>query len=538
MEEQPFDFADAECELDTDEKFNLCLGMQEGGTGGRKRMGKGLTFLGLVASIDPERDGVADAVVAAKEGFIRVVMITGDYLPTARAIGHNVNILEDSDGPECALDCKALRPERKEDGDDDEGGNNNQNKKQTTKKKKKKGNNYLPDDEIDQLTRTVKVFARAQPEDKLTIVASLQRQGLVSAMTGDGVNDAPALKRADIGVAMGLQGTEVAKGASDMVLTDDNFCSIVTAVEKGRVIYAGIQKFVAFILSVHLAEVLQIFVCIVAQIPIMRTPLQILFLILVTDLPPSVALGMERCAANILKQRPRPKKQAIMVPWMWQGIVVNALILSATTMSVYVWGLSYYLGIYSLNDILQRIQVEDSQIGGGLLNPNASSTTEGLMFARTAAFISLVWSENVRAYTSRSFTDPVWTDLCGNRAMQFAIAFAQVALYVAVFVPGLSTIVLDLDGIGVDWPGWVAAVCGALATLILCELYKLAQRPQVRAAERKQQAAQEEAERVRMEEVRKRTRAHTENEEAGSMKKKEGEVTKEVEMGTGKFSMK
>merc|ERR1711981_1163322 len=122
---------------------------------------------------------------------------------------------------------------------------------------------------MDAITATVRVFARAKPEDKLEIVKSMQRQGLVCAMTGDGVNDAPALNEANIGVAMGIQGTDVAKGAADMILTDDNFCSIVSAVEMGRVIYAGIQKFVAFIMSVHIAEILQIFVCIAVGMPVM-----------------------------------------------------------------------------------------------------------------------------------------------------------------------------------------------------------------------------------------------------------------------------
>merc|ERR1711979_123827 len=188
---------------------------------------------------------------------------------------------------------------------------------------------YLSAAEIDLMTSSVRVFARARPEDKLEIVKSLQRQQLVTAMTGDGVNDAPALNQADIGVAMGIQGTEVAKGASDMILTDDNFCSIVAAVEKGRAIYSGIQKFVAFIMSVHIAEVMQIFVCVVAGMPLMRTPLQILFLILVTDLPPSIALGMEPGEASILKHRPRPKHEPIVLGWMWCSMILNGAILSA-----------------------------------------------------------------------------------------------------------------------------------------------------------------------------------------------------------------
>merc|ERR1719298_207605 len=211
---------------------------------------------------------------------------------------------------------------------------------------------YIPESEIDKLTKQARVFARAQPEDKLEIVKSLQRQGLVRAMTGDGVNDAPALNAADIGVAMGIQGTEVAKGASDMILTDDDFCSIVAAVEKGRVIYSGIQKFVAFIMSVHIAEVIQIFFCIVAGVPVMRTPLQILFLILVTDLPPSIALGMEPGEPGILKLRPRPKEQPIVLGWMWQGITANALILSAVIIGVYLWALSHYVGELDGNEIM------------------------------------------------------------------------------------------------------------------------------------------------------------------------------------------
>merc|ERR1719367_686552 len=221
-------------------------------------------------------------------------MITGDYLKTAVAIAKNVNILQAQDNEaEAAFDCARLRP----------------------------GGNYMSTDQMDEMTGSVRVFARAKPEDKLEIVKSLQRQGAVTAMTGDGVNDAPALNQADIGVAMGIQGTEVAKGASDMILTDDNFCSIVKAVRKGRAIYSGIQKFVSFIMSVHFAEVLQIFLCVVIGLPIMRVPLQILFLVLVTDLPPAIAPGVEPAEPGIMAKQPRPKEQPVIMKWMWITIV-------------------------------------------------------------------------------------------------------------------------------------------------------------------------------------------------------------------------
>merc|ERR1712125_143417 len=335
---------------------------------------------------------------------IRVVMITGDYLKTAVAIAKNVSILaEDDDAEVCAVDCQRLRP----------------------------NDSYLPESDIDALTLRTKVFARAKPEDKLEIVKSLQRQGLVSAMTGDGVNDAPALNQADIGVAMGIQGTEVAKGASDMFLTDDNFCSIVAAVEKGRVIYAGIQKFVAFIMSVHVAEVIQIFICIVTGVPVMRTPLQILFLILVTDLPPSIALGMEPGESNILKLQPRPKEEPIVLTWMWVSININAFILSGVIIVIYLFALYHYC-----DETLQQADI---------LKLDDFETK--LAKARTVAFIALVYSENIRAYIARSFDRPFFINFLGNTSMQKAIVLAQICLYVAVLVPGISDTVLKLRGL-------------------------------------------------------------------------------------------
>merc|ERR1712072_662742 len=311
---------------------------------------------------------------------------------------------------------------------------------------------------------------------KLEIVKSLQRQGCVTAMTGDGVNDAPALNQADIGVAMGIQGTDVAKGAADMILTDDNFCSIVSAVEMGRAIYAGIQKFVAFIMSVHIAEVLQIFVCIAVGMPVMRTPVQILFLILVTDLPPSIALGMEPAEKGILKQHPRPKSEPVGLGWMWLNMVMNAAVLSIVVIVVYVFALMHFC---------------DGQVLVADLDLANEEDVSGLMYARTVAFISLVLCENVRSYTSRSFDKPIWRNLCGNKSMHCAIILAQIALYTAVLVPFFSDQILKLDGTKIGWWGWGVAAFGPVATLVLCELCKLVTGFQIRQHQRRLAKAEE-----------------------------------------------
>merc|ERR1719221_394936 len=417
METLPFDLDDED--VSTDDKFARCA--------------QGLRLIGLVASIDPDRDGVKESVTSARGAGIRVVMITGDYLKTAAAIAKNVRILEKGDDEAtAAVDCACLRPDGA----------------------------YLDEPGLDKITRSVRVFARAKPEDKLEIVKSLQRQNFVTAMTGDGVNDAPALKQADIGVAMGIQGTDVAKGAADMVLSDDNFCSIVAAVEKGRAIYAGIQKFVAFIMSVHIAELIQIFVCIVAGFPPMRTPLQILFLILVTDLPPSIALGMEPGEKSILKQRPRPRDEPVVLGWMWISILMNSVVLSMVILAVYMVALMHFCD----GDILQE-DIHDM---------------DALMRARTVAFISLVFAENVRAYTSRSFDRPFWHGLLRNSSMQKAVVIAQVCLYAAVLIPYFSSEILGLWGVGIGGWGWGLALAGPVATLLLCEACKVITRYQMK----------------------------------------------------------
>merc|ERR1712187_930724 len=313
------------------------------------------------------------------------------------------------------------------------------------------------------------------PEDQLEIVKSLQRQRKVTAMTGDGVNDAPALNRADIGIAMGVQGTEVAKGAADMILQDDNFVNIVKAVEKGRTIYAGIQKFVAFIMSVHIAEVLQIVTCIFVGMPLMRTPLQILFLILVTDLPPSIALGMEPGEDAILLQKPRPREEPVVLLWMWVSICLNGVIVAAVIIFIYVFSLMNYCdGEFLQENILVGTTAEELDAQRAQMNN-----------ARTVAFIALVWSENVRAYCSRSFDQPIWKKLCANSIMQYAVAIAQSALYIAVLLPFFSDTILELRGLHIGMWGWGVASFGPVATLVLCEVSKVLTKVQMSSYEKR-----------------------------------------------------
>ncbi len=289
---------------------------------------KGYTFLGFAGMIDPLREGVVEAVRKAQQAGIRVVMLTGDQLNTARAVARELNLNEGSDLVALHSDDLVASDSEK----------------------------------IAQMAREARVFARVTPEDKLRIVEALQKAGEIVAVTGDGVNDAPALKRADIGIAMGMRGTEVAKDAADIVLTDDNFLTIVKAVESGRSIYANITKFVHMMFSHNLGEILVIFVPIAAGFPLPLFPLQILWINLVTDIFPALALAVEPPSPNTMTRGPLSASENLLSkPFLiliaWQGAM-----LAIITLAVYFWALETY-GDGAHTRTVTLLAVVGSQLG-------------------------------------------------------------------------------------------------------------------------------------------------------------------------------
>jgi magnesium-transporting ATPase (P-type) len=450
-----------------------------------------LVLLGLVASIDPERDGVREAIASARLASVRTVMITGDYLKTAVAIAKKIDLLQvGADPNEEATDCSQLRP---------------------------RGDVYLPEPDIDEITSRTLVFARAKPEDKIEIVKSLQRQGLIAAMTGDGVNDAPALKEADIGVAMGISGTEVAKGASDMILTDDNFVSIVSAVEKGRVIYANIQKFVMFLLSTNIGEILLIVTSIAVGLPMPLEPLQILVLNLFSDGMPAVALSLEKGDPRIMEERPRSKKQPLIHGRLWFIVGVNSLILAVGAMTTFLLGLYWNFGTFVLDDILaeggghsgtdysnvtcrrwngmgagwQLLGNCQAQLADGTFIFGEYSTSEfgvdsasqycetgayecvseGLARAQTMTFVSLALTEVLRAYTIRSFSESMFTRMFSNKYMQLA---AGLSISLTLLITHVPVVMDDVFGFAyISWFMWLVVLGAAFNTTFWGELIKM-----------------------------------------------------------------
>jgi len=265
---------------------------------------RGLIFVGLVGMIDPPRPEVRKAVATCRTAGIRPVMITGDHPLTALHIARHLGIAGDSQRYVTGRELAEMSVE-----------------------------------ELEGLVEEVAVYARVSPEHKLKIVEALQRRGHIVAMTGDGVNDAPALKKADIGVAMGITGTDVSKEAADMVLLDDNFATIVAAVEEGRTIYDNIRKFIKYTLSSNVGEIAAMLLAPLLGLPVPLTPLQILWINLVTDGLPGLALGVEPAEPDVMRRPPHPPQESVFARGLWQYILWVGALMGLVSLATEFWGL-------------------------------------------------------------------------------------------------------------------------------------------------------------------------------------------------------
>jgi P-type Ca2+ transporter type 2C len=360
-----------------------------------------LVFVGLVGMIDPPRQEVKPAMAKAAHAGIRTIMITGDYPNTARAVAQEIGLLRP--GHEVLTGADLDR---------------------------------MSDDILKDKIELVDVFARVSPEHKMRIVDALQANNEVVAMTGDGVNDAPAIKRANIGVAMGITGTDVAKETADMVLTDDNYASIVSAVEQGRIIYNNIRKFVFFLLSSNVAEIMVIFLATLAGLPSPLTVIQLLWLNLLTDGAPALALAMEQGDPDIMSQPPRPKNEPIINKSMRTGIIIQTFTQTGAVLTAFVLGL-----LWELNALGLGVPQGTNPLAY-LLNFNWHSINlEDVRTAETMAFMTLSLCELFRAYTVRSEKASLFRiGIFSNKWMQIAVGTSIVLLLLVCTVPFLQGI--------------------------------------------------------------------------------------------------
>jgi Ca2+-transporting ATPase len=358
---------------------------------------KDLVFVGLMGMIDPPRTEVKPALEKARHAGIRTVMITGDFPNTARAIAESIGLLRPGKGVMTGTELDAI-----------------------------------DDKQLKAVIEDTDVFARVSPEHKMRIVDALQANDEVVAMTGDGVNDAPAIKRSDIGVAMGITGTDVAKGTADMVLTDDNYASIVSAVEQGRIIYSNIRKFVFFLLSSNVAEIMIIFLATLAGLPAPLTAIQLLWLNLITDGAPALALAMEKGDPDIMDQKPRAKSEPIVNRSMGIGIIVQTFAQTGAVLTAFVMGLAWHLeagaSIPAGMNVLSYV-----------LNHNWHGVD--VQTAETMAFATLSLAELFRAYTVRSERASIFTiGIFSNRYMQYAVGISVALLLLVCSLPFLQPI--------------------------------------------------------------------------------------------------
>ncbi len=364
-----------------------------------------MVFVGLVGMIDPPRPEAMEAISLCKQAGINTIMITGDYKETAFAIAKDLGMAETVDQSMMGMEL-----------------------------------NKTSDDELREVVKRIKVFARVSPEHKVRIVSALKANGDIAAMTGDGVNDALALKRSDIGVSMGITGTDVAKNTADLILTDDNFASIVSAVEEGRIIYDNIKKFVYFLLSCNIGEILLVFISILLNLPVPLIPIQLLWLNLVTDSFPALALGVEKGDPDIMRQEPRDPKEPILNKRMIAGIALQSSAIAIASLSAYWWGINRY-GIDNISN------------------------------ARTIAFATLITAELLRVFSVRSTKYTAFEiGIFSNRKLIQGVSVSFLLMLIIIYIPFLNPI---FNTFPLGFGDWKVILSLGIIPLALGEISKL-----------------------------------------------------------------
>jgi len=382
-----------------------------------ERVEQELTFAGLIGMIDPPRAEATDAVARAREAGIRTVMITGDHPKTAIVIAQELGIVAGGH----AVSGVELE--------------------------------QMSESALDETVRKVSVYARVNPEHKLQIIKALQRGGAVVAMTGDGVNDAPALKTADIGVAMGIMGTDVSKEAADMVLADDNFATIVAAVEEGRTIFSNIRKFLRYLLSTNIGEVMTMFFGVVLAdviglqatagvvvLPLLAT--QLLWINLVTDGAPALALGVEPPGTGVMHRPPRTRQEGVITPRMWFGILLVGVVSAVGTLLVL-----------------------DASLPGGLIQGAGT-----MRYAQTMAFNTMVFFSVFAVFNSRSDETSAFRNLFSNKWLWSSLVLALLLQAAVIYIPFLQN---AFSTTGLGFRDWLFCASVASSALWVRELSKI-----------------------------------------------------------------
>ena len=373
-----------------------------------------LIFSGLVGMIDPERPEAAEAVRVAKEAGIRPIMITGDHQDTAEAIAKRLGIIDPNDTEDHVFTGAEL--------------------------------NELSDEEFQKVFKQYSVYARVSPEHKVRIVKAWQNDGKVVAMTGDGVNDAPSLKTADIGIGMGITGTEVSKGASDMVLADDNFATIIVAVEEGRKVFSNIQKSIQYLLSANMAEVFIIFFATLFGWDVLQ-PVHLLWINLVTDTLPAIALGVEPAEPGIMTHKPRGRQSNFFDGGVFGAIMYQGVFQTILVLAVYGWGLVF---------------------------PEHHTQAEIHADALTMAFATLGLIQLLHAFNVKSVYQSVFkVGLFRNKTFNWAIPVAFVLLMATIVVPGFNNL-FHVSHLSLTQ--WLSVIVGSFLIVVLVELVKAIQR--------------------------------------------------------------